>query len=115
MRPRPHLVIDGALLAADAVGAQRIVLYVGEEHVAARASITHAVAERAAADRSAGAPPIEVVAAPATYVAGEESAAVHYVNTGDARPTTVRLARSSAASRAGRPSCRTSRASRTPP
>jgi NADH:ubiquinone oxidoreductase subunit F (NADH-binding) len=89
IRSRPHLVIDGALLAADAVGADRIVLYIGEEHVAAHAAVTRALAERAAQDRSAGAPPIQVVSAPATYVAGEESAAVHYVNAGDARPTSV--------------------------
>jgi NADH:ubiquinone oxidoreductase subunit F (NADH-binding) len=89
MRTRPHLVIDGALLAADAVGARRVFVYVGEEHVAAHAAIARALAERAGADRAAGAPPIEVVAAPATYVAGEESAAVHYLNAGDARPTTV--------------------------
>jgi len=89
MRSRPHLVIDGALLAAGAVGAERIVLYIGEEHVAAHAAITRALTERAAANRSAGAPGIELIAAPATYVAGEESAAVHYVNAGDARPTTV--------------------------
>ena len=89
MRTRPHLVIDGALLAADAVGAERIVLYVGEEHVAAHAALTRALTERAQADRAAGAPPVELVAAPATYIAGEESAAVHYLNAGDARPTTV--------------------------
>ena len=32
MEQRPHLVIDGALLAADAVGAGDIVLYVGADH-----------------------------------------------------------------------------------
>jgi NADH:ubiquinone oxidoreductase subunit F (NADH-binding) len=89
MRTRPHLVLDGAILAADAVGARRIFLYVGEEHVAAHAALTHALAERAQADRGTRTPPIELVAAPATYIAGEESAAVHYLNAGDARPTTV--------------------------
>ncbi|TMG32858.1 MAG: hypothetical protein E6H92_14805, partial [Chloroflexi bacterium] len=32
MAGRPHLVIDGALLAADAVGAEAIVFYVGSRH-----------------------------------------------------------------------------------
>ena len=33
---RPHLVIDGAVLAARAVGAEEIVLYVGTEHEVSR-------------------------------------------------------------------------------
>src|SRR5256885_16100745 len=32
MAARPHLVIDGAVLAADAVGADAILFYVGTEH-----------------------------------------------------------------------------------
>jgi NADH:ubiquinone oxidoreductase subunit F (NADH-binding) len=83
MATRPHLVLDGAELAADAVGADRIVLYVGSEHVAARKALGRAVAER----EGHGRVPIELVAAPPTYVAGEESAAVHFVNDGDGRPT----------------------------
>jgi NADH:ubiquinone oxidoreductase subunit F (NADH-binding) len=89
MRTRPHLVIDGAILAADAVGADRVILYVGEEHVAAHAALTRALAERHQQDRAAGLPPVQLVAAPASYVSGEESAAVHYLNAGDARPTSV--------------------------
>jgi NADH:ubiquinone oxidoreductase subunit F (NADH-binding) len=93
MALRPHLVLDGAELAADAVGADEIVVYVGQAHVDARRSIDRAVAERRAA-RSSGRGadrPIEVrvVGAPDRYVSGEESAAVHFVNAGDARPTTT--------------------------
>lgn len=83
MATRPHLVLDGAELAADAVGAEQIVLYVGREHRAARAALRTALAERAR-DRGI---PVSLIAAPSTYVAGEESAAVHYVNESDARPT----------------------------
>ena len=82
LRLRPHLVLDGALLAADAVGADRIALYSGASHRAAHASIQGALAERR--DRRVA---IELFAAPDTYVAGEESAAVHFVNDADARPT----------------------------
>jgi NADH:ubiquinone oxidoreductase subunit F (NADH-binding) len=90
MATRPHLVLDGAELAAEAVGADRIVIYVGSEHQAARAAMARAMDERMADPRRvAGRIPTELVAAPATYVAGEESAAVHYVNAGDARPTTT--------------------------
>ena len=48
MALRPHLVIDGALLAAETVGANRILLYVGEAHGAALAAMTRALAERPA-------------------------------------------------------------------
>jgi NADH:ubiquinone oxidoreductase subunit F (NADH-binding) len=85
MALRPHLVIDGAVLAADAVGADEIVLYVGAEHAAARAGLTRALGERS----RELAIPIRLVAAPVGYVSGEESAAVHFVNAGDARPTNV--------------------------
>lgn len=93
MAHRPHLVLDGALLAAEVVGAEQIVLYVGEAHGAASAALARALAERDAdRHRERGAPrrpPISLVAAPDTYVAGEESAAVHFVNDGDARPTST--------------------------
>ena len=83
MAHRPHLVIDGAVLAAEAVGADEIVLYVGVEHEAAVAAISRALLERRDEIRHS----IRLVTAPVGYVAGEESAAVHYINSGDARPT----------------------------
>ncbi len=90
MSTRPHLVLDGAELAASVVGADRIVLYVGSEHVAARKAMRRALDERLAdVSRIRTRIPIEIVAAPATYISGEESAAVHFVNEGDARPTST--------------------------
>lgn len=89
---RPHLVLDGAELAAEAVGAGEIVLYLGEAHVAPRRSIERALAERARARadaRRAVPARIRLALAPDRYVAGEESAAVHFVNAGDARPVTT--------------------------
>lgn len=82
---RPHLVIDGAVLAALALGADRIVLYVGVEHDAAGRALQQALAERGLGPRSR--PAVELVAAPQGYVSGEESAAVHYLNDGVALPT----------------------------
>ena len=84
MTDRPHLVVDGAILAADAIGADEIVFYVGEEHGAAAAAMGQAVDERT----SEFGRPARLVLAPATYVAGEASAAVNFINSGDARPTT---------------------------
>ena len=84
MAARPHLVLDGALLAAMAVGAHEVVLYVGEKHLEARHALQLALSERRRLPV-----PVRIVLAPHAYVAGEESAAVHYINAGDARPTVV--------------------------
>ncbi len=85
MAYRPHLVLDGCLLAAETVGARRIVLYVGKEHQAAQAGLRAAIAERAGELSGR----LRVVDAPDWYVAGEETAAVRFVNSRDARPTTI--------------------------
>jgi NADH:ubiquinone oxidoreductase subunit F (NADH-binding) len=74
----PHLVIDGALVLAAAVGAKRVVLAVGQRS-----------AGPALADALAGRPDaraIEMVAPPPTFVASEATALVRFLNTGDARP-----------------------------
>jgi NADH:ubiquinone oxidoreductase subunit F (NADH-binding) len=84
MAAQPHLVIDGALLAARAVGADDIIFYVGVEHRAAEAALRQALAERPDVGGRA-----RLIPAPVGYVSGEESAAVHFVNAGDARPTTT--------------------------
>ncbi len=85
MTRRPHLVVDGAILAAECVGADEIVFYVGEEHHAAVAAMGRVIDERRIELGRAA----RLVKAPTGYVAGEASAAVHYVNDGDARPTTT--------------------------
>jgi NADH:ubiquinone oxidoreductase subunit F (NADH-binding) len=85
MTRRPHLVIDGAVLAADTIGADEIVVYIGEEHRASIDAMSRALDQRRAEIRR----PIRIVKAPIGYVAGEASAAVHYINAADARPTTT--------------------------
>ncbi len=65
----PHLVLDGLQLAAEAVGAADCYLYVQRQLVE---PVRRALAERAGQDRF----PVKVVAAPDTFVAGEESAVV---------------------------------------
>ncbi len=85
MASRPHLVVDGAILAAEAVGADEIVFYVGEEHERALTAMGRALDER----RQEIGLRARLVTAPVGYVAGEASAAVHYINSGDARPTTT--------------------------
>ena len=85
MAIRPHLVIDGGVLAARSVGADELILYVGADHLAALAAMERALAERPASDRLR----IRLVQAPPRYVSGESSAVVHFLNDGDARPTAV--------------------------
>ena len=82
---RPHLVLEGAAIAADAIDADEIVLYIGGEHRAAIAAMRAALIERGAGFGRAA----RIVSAPPTYVAGEASAAVHWINDRDARPTTT--------------------------
>ena len=82
MTSRPHLILDGAFLAARAVRAKSIVLYIGEEHHAATHSMSGALAERSDEERRL----VRTVSAPARYVAGTSSAAVHLVNEGIATP-----------------------------
>lgn len=61
----PHLVLDGLLLVAEAVGAQERYLYV-------KPSLVAHVRDVVAARRD----PVRVVAAPDTFVAGEETAVI---------------------------------------
>jgi NADH:ubiquinone oxidoreductase subunit F (NADH-binding) len=87
MTSRPHLVIDGVFHAAEAVAADRAIMYISRVHDDAAAAISRAIAER----RAAGDLPIPlaVARAPHRYVAGEESAAIAQLNGGAARPTMV--------------------------
>jgi NADH:ubiquinone oxidoreductase subunit F (NADH-binding) len=81
MVTRPHLVIDGAEVAAQSVGADHIVFYVGARLRDARSALQSALSERGVSST------VRFVEAPQRYVAGEESAAVHAVNQGLALPT----------------------------
>ena len=80
LRTRPHLVIDGALRAAGAVGAAAIYLYVSDP--AAAASLRAALSEL-------GELPVttQVWQVEPGYVAGEETAAVNAINGRPAKPS----------------------------
>jgi len=85
MSARPHLILDGAFIAARVLRARQIVLYVGERHTAARDSMLAALARRTEPERRT----VSLAAAPSRYVAGAETAAVHFIDEGIATPTTV--------------------------
>lgn len=83
----PHLVIDGIVAAAMAVGARDAVLCVDRRHRVVVESVYRALAERTGHH----ADPIEirVALAPSRYVAGEETALIHWLEGGEAKPTTT--------------------------
>jgi NADH:ubiquinone oxidoreductase subunit F (NADH-binding) len=79
----PHLVLDGALIAADAVGAREIIVAVARSAVPARTRLTAALRElRGPARRR-----ITIAAVPDGFVAGEETALVNRLDGGPGRPT----------------------------
>src|SRR5204862_4602858 len=80
----PHLVIDGALLAASAVGADEIVIGVKVGAGRSRQAIAHALEERFALEPWT--PRLRAIDVPPTYVAGEERALVNLANGGPAIP-----------------------------
>lgn len=83
MAAAPHLVLDGALLAACAVGADEVIVAVAD--AGARRAIQGALRERYAAEPRV--PPIRIVDVPDRYVAGEERSVVNLLNGGPAIPT----------------------------
>jgi NADH:ubiquinone oxidoreductase subunit F (NADH-binding) len=103
LRTRPHLVLDGALLAARAVSARAVYVYVSDS--AAAVSLDAAVAELGAGrgtggrggaggggGAGAGGDPlgdtsVRVFQVGPSYVAGEETAAVNAVNGHPAKPS----------------------------
>jgi NADH:ubiquinone oxidoreductase subunit F (NADH-binding) len=83
---RPHLVLDGAALAARVVGASEVVLYAPADLL----DIVHrAVGERRTHGVDHG--HVRLVAAPDAFVAGQESAVVNAVNGREPIPSFVRL------------------------
>jgi NADH:ubiquinone oxidoreductase subunit F (NADH-binding) len=85
MSTRPHLVLDGAFIAARTLRARRVILYIGERHSAARDSMLRALAQRSEPERNV----VSLAAAPSRYVAGAEAAAIHFLNDGVATPVNI--------------------------
>jgi NADH:ubiquinone oxidoreductase subunit F (NADH-binding) len=85
----PHLVLDGAALAAEALGAEEAVVAVCELAPDGFAAVTEAVREReeAGGGRGGGRSRLRVAAVPGHYVAGQESALINYLGGGPALPT----------------------------
>ncbi|HTI75075.1 MAG TPA: NADH-ubiquinone oxidoreductase-F iron-sulfur binding region domain-containing protein, partial [Mycobacterium sp.] len=83
LRNRPHLVLDGLRLATAMAGARRAYVYVSDTQSAT--AVTAALGELE--PDTFGETAVSVVTVDPTYIAGEETAAVRYLNGGPAKPT----------------------------
>ncbi len=83
----PHLVLDGAALAAEAVGAGEAIVCVKDDGGSTAARVAAAIDERMARQRDNVA--LRLVSVPDHYLAGEESALVNVLNGGPAKPTYI--------------------------
>lgn len=80
----PHLVLDGILVAAEAVGADEAIIAVSRNDAGGYARIEGALRSRPALRRL-----VRLGAAPERFVAGEESALVNWLGDGPAKPTST--------------------------
>lgn len=107
MQALPHLVLDGAQLAAQAVGADELIVCVCESAPASAEHAARAISEResrrwtasdtarmrAISERASRGGPasdtarMHLTTVPSHYVAGQETALVNYLNGGPALPT----------------------------
>jgi NADH:ubiquinone oxidoreductase subunit F (NADH-binding) len=85
MTSAPHLVLDGAELVAAAIGAQAIALCATRDRPEIARAVRHALAQRQG--RVHTTVPVEILEPPGRFVAGEESALVHWIDGGPAKPT----------------------------
>ena len=84
----PHLVLDGAIVAAEAVGADELIICACESAAAGVEGMERAIEERGPGSASAAqSPKMSLRTVPGHYVAGQESALVNYLNGGPAKPT----------------------------
>jgi NADH:ubiquinone oxidoreductase subunit F (NADH-binding) len=86
MREAPHLVLDGAELAARAVGAGEAIVALSESDGRSLQSLTNALAERDGARVETDAR-FELFIAPERYLSGHEGALVNAINGGEAKPS----------------------------
>ncbi|HSN11169.1 MAG TPA: NADH-ubiquinone oxidoreductase-F iron-sulfur binding region domain-containing protein, partial [Propionibacteriaceae bacterium] len=83
IRQRPHLVLDGLLLTAQALGADRAVIWLHGDDLSGRDAFEEAFAERGWSGREMG---VEIVLGPVHYLAGEAQAITRATSGGPALP-----------------------------
>ena len=77
----PHLVLDGVAVAAAVVGADEAVVAVSRGASTSHHALARALSERHDTDF------VRIARTPDRFVAGEETALVHWLDGGDAKPT----------------------------
>jgi NADH:ubiquinone oxidoreductase subunit F (NADH-binding) len=83
----PHLVLDGGILAGQAIGAEELILCVCESAVASFESLARAIEEHSTSRASGPSPRLHLTTVPRGYVTGQESALVNHLSGGPAKPT----------------------------
>lgn len=96
LRQRPHLVLDGLMLTAEALGAQRAVVWLHGDDDGGRRAVLAALEERRWSDARHR---VDVLMGPVHYLAGESSAIAGAVQGGSALPTVRRRPRDARAPR----------------
>ena len=77
----PHLVLDGALMLAEALNGTQIIIAIADDDTRTTQGFQRAIGERRESIS------MEISHPPAHYVSGEESALVHWLDEGSALPT----------------------------
>jgi NADH:ubiquinone oxidoreductase subunit F (NADH-binding) len=80
---RPHLVLDGLVCAAEALGAREAIIWLHENAHVSRAALSRALTERSADPRE---PRIQIAFGPDRYLSGESGAVVRALSGGPALP-----------------------------
>ena len=99
LQSRPHLVLDGLEIAAEAVGATEIIIWLHEGDHRTELAVREALAQR---QRNGPRSPIRVEVGPAGYLTGESSAVIRALSGGPALPM-FRHAPATVSGVAGRP------------
>ena len=86
LRYMPHLVLDGAIAVAHALGAREAIVAVTATAKAERAALVEAIAARKRAGAN-GRVAIRLVSTPEGFMVGEETALVSHLNGRPAKPT----------------------------
>jgi NADH:ubiquinone oxidoreductase subunit F (NADH-binding) len=83
LRFAPHLVLDGAVLAARALGAKTAVVALADTARTERSAVSRAIAERSRSDRVE----LAIATVPDAFVSGEETALLRAIEGRAAKPT----------------------------
>ena len=78
----PHLVLDGAIITARAIGAEQVIVKVGQHGDRVLTPLAEAIAHRTR-ERL----PVTLAVSSSSYIAGEESAVISFLASGKSLPT----------------------------